>query len=239
MKNPNIEVEYYSKNENIRKKTLFTLSELDKLKDKDKVDGLLIENLSCVELDIDLTKFINLDVLVINNNVNIKKIPSIKSLTRLNNLYIYDNNSLVELPCLDGLKNLSELCIYNNISLIHLPSLNEFKYLRSLKIFGNKKITSIPSLDNLINLQKLNISYNNITELPKLDKLIYLTKIYVNGIKTLPRSIIHCNSLYKYRRFKDYKKVYNNNFPDLVNYIISKNYYYLPIMEYYNETYLG
>jgi len=151
----------------------------------------------------------------------------------------YINTSYIQLPELPS--SLEELYCDNNSLLKELPELPSG--LKYLYCNNNLLLTELPELPS--NLKHF-YCYNN-KLLERLPELPYNLKIlYCNNnplLTTLPRSIIYCkNIIYdynnnnnnNYKKYNDLK--YLNSLPYLVNKII-EDYYYKPIMYYYNSKF--
>lgn len=244
-------------NNNLYVKSIMDLYKLD---NKDEIIYICIENFERntlnIHLNLNLNYFVNLKSLDLTD---LKEIPSLEGLINLQILGIYDSYDLTELPSFDSLINLRELylsienlkqlprldalinlevlnvCAYN-YNLKELPCLDKCIKLRILDCHCND-LTELPSLDCLVNLEMLDCRENRLTKLPSLKNLTKLKRLHawLSSVITpsLPRSIIYCSSLYEYKNFNEYKE--NKNLTSLINFIISENYYYLPIMDYYNN----
>jgi len=152
-------------------------------------------------------------------------INHLDTLDNKSNIKLLDcsNNQLTQLPQLP--KNLKYLYCSSN-QLTELPLLPP--NLKILDCIYNK-LTQLPKLtSNLTNLSCSNNKLNGLPQLPSNLKYIYFNK----NSKNLHKYIIHCKSLYKYKKYNKYRDIDTLN--DLLNYII-KNYYYFRIIKYYEE----
>jgi Leucine-rich repeat (LRR) protein len=246
--------------------TLNSLQEFKILQNKDKIIYLYIFNFNDSILDIEFDEFINLKELNIRAHHNLISLPSLESCVNLQNLYIWNNDNLTSIPSLDSCINLQKLDIYISNKLISLPSLEKCVKLQELNIWynnltflpslescvnlqklsleSNSKLISLPSLEKCVNLQKLYIYNNpNLTSLPSLEKCVNLEELTIkfNKLKQLPKGIQYLTKLEYYKKINN---TVNNEYPEnkcipeLIHYIIRKNYYYIPIMNYYTKTYM-
>lgn len=207
-------------NGNMKINNVKTISELMKLKDKEKI--------IYIEIHFILDELKNISKLILNEFINVEQLfisccylnylPNIDKLTKLRVLVV-NYNKLIELPCLDRFTELKILdCSYNKLT--YLPS----------------------SLSKCVKLNELNCSHNNLMSLPSLELLEQLEQLYCycNKIKSLPISIICCTKLLKSYyickfKFKMYKK--SDKLPELINLKIEKK-YYQPIIKKINKTFL-
>ena len=135
----------------------------------------------------------------------------------MSNKLKYINKNYKELPKLTS--NLKVLYCDNNSLLERLPELPSS--LKNLFCYDNLLLTTLPAL-------------------PK--SIIFLDCSGNNLLTTLSRSIIYCKKLiYNYNYCHHYKKYKDLNYLESLPYLINKcieEYYYKPIMDYYNSKYL-
>jgi len=153
---------------------------------------------------------------------NINHIDTLNNKHDIEILYCI-NNQLTELPELPV--NLKELYCTDN-QLIQLPQLPDS--LIDLDCSHNQ-LTQLQQLPN--SLTHLNCNNNKLTQLPKLPSNLKFIQCY-NNSKNLHKYIIHCKSLYYYKKYDKYR--YIDTLTDLLNYKI-ENYYYFRIIKYYDK----
>jgi hypothetical protein len=182
----------------------------------------------------------------INCLKNLEILEIIGNMGNMGNVFSPNNNINkieTDLPCIDSLINLKKFTCFN-FKLKKLPNLDNCIKLNKLHCIGCH-LKTIPNLKNCINLEELLLNNNELTEFPSINckNTLWKLQIFNNNITSLPRDIIYytkiklydcieCKEFYIHKPFKDYKELYNNNFPQLINRLIEKV-YYIPIIKYY------
>lgn len=226
------------KNKNIKHLFIYNNKKLKELPSLEKLK--LLQNFTiniCYDLTLlpSLDSCVDLKVFNCCGN-NLIELPSLKGLTKLNTL-ICANNNLTQLPSLDDLTNLQFLnCCHNKLT--HLPNLDKCINLENLNC-SNNNLKVIPNLYNATKLKILNCFDNYLNKLCNLSNCKKLHKLYLyrNNIKSLSTDIIHLNRLLHHLPITN-KYIYNNNLPELINWLIREKYYYRSIINYYNKIYL-
>ncbi len=137
-----------------------------------------------------LDKLVNLEELQINFT-HITEIKGLDDLIKLKTLNL-ECNKITEIKGLENLRNLEELYLGGNpiTEIKDLENLVKLKVLYFNPIGENEHkglITEIKGLDSLVNLEELNLMFNEITEIKGLENLLNLKKLNLgfNKIKEI------------------------------------------------------
>jgi Leucine-rich repeat (LRR) protein len=218
--------------------------DLEELPDISDLEYLQV--LICMYTNIKKMPFLSSCSNLIYLNCSFNELDELPSFDKLDNLYLLDCsfNKLTNLPSLINCIKLELLeCEFNKLTC--LPDLSKCILLKIFNCVNNKLIT-LNSLDNNVNLEELYCNNNNLIELPPLDNLsnLKILSCFDNNIKSLPRSIIKCkNLILEEGKKKDLSKIsngyiYNENLSELINWVIREKYFYIPIINFYNNLFL-
>jgi hypothetical protein len=145
----------------------------------------LITSLSGLEYCVDL------EMLVLDSDWEIKDLSPISGLTNLRYLYLFFND-LSDLSPLSGLYNLEVLNIEDNL-IADISPLSDLTNLRLLDMMDNH-IEDITPLSNLVNLEWLSMTNNLVSDISPLAGLTNLEALFLDGNRISDISPLSANT---------------------------------------------